>query len=126
MRVRLLVPGPHADKTLVRLASRAHYPALLEAGVEVHEFQPTMLHVKAVLIDERWSIVGSANFDNRSFELNDEIALLTDSETFAARMRETFEADLERSRFLDPATRSAREHLIDRLSLPLLVLREQL
>ena len=126
VRVRLLVPGSHADKALVRLASRAHYPALLEAGVEVHEFQPTMLHVKAVLIDERWSIVGSANFDNRSFELNDEIALLTDSGKFAARMRETFEADLERSTRLDSATRSGRDRLIDRLSLPLLVLREQL
>ena len=126
VRVRLLVPGPYADKALVRLASRARYPALLGAGVEVHEFQPTMLHVKAVLIDERWSIVGSANFDNRSFELNDEIALLTDSAKFAARMHETFEADVERSRRLDPATRSAREKLVDRLSMPLLVLREQL
>ena len=124
--MRLLVPGPHADKAIVRYASRAHYPALLEAGVEVHEFQPTMLHVKAVLIDGRWSIVGSANFDNRSFELNDEIALLSDSTAFAARMHETFEADVARSRQLDPATRSVRERWIDRLSLPLLVLREQL
>ena len=126
VRVRLLVPGPHADKALVRLASRARYPALLAGGVEVHEFQPTMLHVKAVLIDERWSIVGSANFDNRSFELNDEIALLTDSAEFGARMHETFEADVKRSRRLDPATRSVREKLVDRLSMPLLVLREQL
>ena len=126
VRVRLLVPGPHADKALVRLASRAHYPALLDAGVEVHEFQPTMLHVKAVLVDGRWSIVGSANFDNRSFELNDEIVLLTDSAPFAARMHETFEADVARSTRLDPATRGARARLVDRLSLPLLVLREQL
>jgi cardiolipin synthase A/B len=97
VRVRVLVPGPHIDKGPVRVAGRASYDDLLEAGVEVYEYQPTMLHAKSMVVDGAWSSVGSVNFDNRSFQLHDEATLCVLSESFAARLTEQFERDLERS-----------------------------
>ncbi len=98
VRVRLLVPGERNDSWLARYASFTRYGRLLRAGVEIYEFEPTMLHVKTVLVDDRFSIVGSSNFDNRSFELNDEIALLVDSAPLNAAIRSSFANDLERAR----------------------------
>jgi cardiolipin synthase A/B len=95
--VRVLVPGPHIDKEFVRLAGRDAYDALLEAGVRLWEYQPTMLHAKTLTIDGVWSSVGSVNFDNRSFQLHDEATLCIRSEDVAARLGRCFEADLERS-----------------------------
>ena len=73
--VRILVPGPHIDKGFVRVAGRAAYDQLLEAGVSLYEYQPTMLHAKSMVVDGSWSSVGTVNFDNRSFQLHDEITL---------------------------------------------------
>jgi cardiolipin synthase A/B len=95
--VRVLVPGSHIDKEVVRRAGRAGYEELLEAGVRIFEFTPTMLHAKTLSIDGVWSTVGSVNFDNRSFQLNDEVTLGVQSEAFAAKLHDVFEADLERS-----------------------------
>jgi cardiolipin synthase A/B len=95
--VRVLVPGPHVDKGLVRVAGRASYDDLLEAGVEVYEYQPTMLHAKTMVVDGAWSSVGSVNFDNRSFQLHDEATLCVLSDKFAGLLSEQFERDLERS-----------------------------
>jgi cardiolipin synthase len=95
--IRVLVPGPHIDKDIVRHTARSVYGQLLEAGVRVFEYQPTMLHAKSMVVDGVWSTVGSANFDNRSFQLNDETVLGVQDETFAARLTEAFERDLERS-----------------------------
>jgi cardiolipin synthase A/B len=97
VRVRVLVPGPHIDKGLVRVAGRASYDDLLEAGVEVYEYQPTMLHAKTMVVDGAWSSVGSVNFDNRSFQLHDEATLCVLSDKFAGLLSEQFERDLERS-----------------------------
>ena len=101
VRVRLLVPGEHNDAELVRSASLARYRALLELGVELYEYEPTMFHTKAVSIDGRWAIIGSANFDRRSFELNNEVVLVVDDPEFAGALDESFEADLARARRID-------------------------
>jgi cardiolipin synthase A/B len=97
VRVRVLVPGPHIDKGPVRIAGRGSYDELVEAGVEIHEYQPTMLHAKTMVVDGMWSSVGSVNFDNRSFQLHDEATLCVLSDSFAGRLTEQFERDLERS-----------------------------
>lgn len=97
VRIRLLVPGPHQDSWLVRTASLDRFPPLVEAGVEVYQYQPTMMHAKVVTADGRWSIIGSPNFDNRSFELNDEIALLVDDSAFTRTLEQSFERDLRES-----------------------------
>ena len=94
VRVRLLVPGPHNDSWIVGTASYDRFPDLLDAGVEVYLYQPTMMHVKSVTADGRWSIIGSPNFDNRSFELNDEIALLVDDPAFTRILDDSYERDL--------------------------------
>jgi cardiolipin synthase A/B len=102
VRIRVLVPGPHIDKALVRVAGRAAYEDLLQAGIEIHEYQPTMLHAKTMVIDDAWSSIGTVNFDNRSFQLHDEVTLCVWSEELAGRLGEVFEADLGRSKRVEP------------------------
>jgi cardiolipin synthase len=102
VRTRVLVPGANIDKPPVWIAGRASYTELVGAGVEVYEYQPTMLHAKTMTVDGCWSAVGSANFDNRSFQLNDEATLCVTSEAFAAELTEQFERDLEVSDRIDP------------------------
>ena len=94
VRIRVLVPGEHIDSQVVRLASKASWGELLKAGAEVHEYLPTMLHVKLLVVDRDLVSVGSTNFDMRSFQLNDEASLNIYNTAFAGRMTEVFEADL--------------------------------
>ena len=102
VRVRVLVPGSNIDKPPVWIAGRASYDELVGSGVELYEYQPTMLHAKTMTVDGCWSAVGSANFDNRSFQLNDEATLCVSSEKFAGRLIEQFERDLEVSERISP------------------------
>jgi len=102
VRVRVLVPGPHIDKEFVRVAGRASYGELLACGVEVHEYQPTMLHAKSLVVDGAWASVGSVNFDNRSFQLHDEATLCVQSEAFAGELTEQFERDLGDATRIEP------------------------
>jgi cardiolipin synthase len=101
-RVRVLVPGENIDKAPVWIAGRASYDELIEAGVEVYEYQPTMLHAKTLTVDGCWAAVGSANFDNRSFQLNDEATLCVSSSAFAQKLTEQFERDLAVSERIQP------------------------
>jgi cardiolipin synthase A/B len=110
VRVRLLVNGPHTDKELVRVAGRAAYGPLLDAGVRIYEYQPTMLHAKALVVDGSWSSVGSVNFDNRSFQLHDEATLSIWSDELAGLLTESFETDLGRAEEIE-ADRYARRSL---------------
>jgi cardiolipin synthase A/B len=103
VRVRVVVPGPHVDKPPLRVAGRAAYDALLAAGVELYEYQPTMLHAKTMVVDGGWATVGSVNFDNRSFQLHDEATLCVMSDAFAERLTAQFERDLQRSERIEPA-----------------------
>jgi cardiolipin synthase len=108
VELRIVVPGPHIDKEFVRTAGRASYEPLLEVGITLYEYAPTMLHAKSLVVDGIWSCVGSVNFDNRSFQLHDEVALCVQSERFAGELHEQFERDLEDSEEIDPDRWSSR------------------
>ncbi len=99
--VRVLVPGSHTDKGFVRQAGHSVYRELLEGGVRIYEFTPTMIHAKTLTIDGAWSSVGSVNFDNRSFQLQDEVTLCISSTAFAGKLDAQFERDLARSAEID-------------------------
>lgn len=92
--LRIIVPGKHIDTDMVRMASRAKWGPFLEAGALIHEYEPTMFHCKIMVVDHYLVSVGSTNFDNRSFSLNDEANLNVFDQTFAAAMTQVFEADL--------------------------------
>jgi len=97
VRLRIIVPGKHIDAEVVRQASRADWGELLEAGAEIHEYQPTMFHCKTLIVDSQLVSVGSTNFDNRSFRVNDEANLNVYDKQFAERLEDVFEADLGRT-----------------------------
>ena len=101
VRIRLLTEGDLTDAKPVKYASRYDYQSLLDSGFEIYEFEPTMMHVKTMTVDGVWSVVGSANFDNRSFELNDELTLAVADTALAAQLKADFEADAGRSRKLE-------------------------
>jgi cardiolipin synthase A/B len=96
--VRVLVPGNHTDAVPVQLAGRSYYGELLAAGVRIFEFQPAMMHAKTVVVDDSWSIVGSANLDERSMELNEENVLGIADAGFARAISAGMEGDIARSR----------------------------
>ena len=98
VKVRIILPGRITDASLVRRASRALWGPILRAGAEIHEYQPTMYHCKVLVVDALWTSVGSTNFDNRSFRLNDEANLNIHDREFAQRQVADFEADLKKSR----------------------------
>ncbi|RYF27757.1 MAG: cardiolipin synthase B [Comamonadaceae bacterium] len=98
VRLRLITPGEHTDTETVKAASRGTWGPLLEAGTEIYEYGPTMYHCKVMIVDGLLVSVGSTNFDNRSFRLNDEANLNVYDEGFAKRQTAVFEQDIERSR----------------------------
>nr|WP_309672867.1 cardiolipin synthase [Gemmatimonas sp.] len=98
VHIEIVVPGPHVDTEMTRRASRARWGSMLEAGVIIYEFMPTMYHCKIMIVDSVWTSVGSTNFDNRSFRLNDEANLNVYDREFAATQIADFEADRARSR----------------------------
>ncbi len=97
VRIRIITPGKVTDTKFVRRASRSRWGDLLKAGIEIHEYQPTMYHCKVMVVDGLWSAVGSTNFDNRSFRLNDEVNLNVLDRGFAAEQEEVFREDLAHS-----------------------------
>lgn len=101
VKVEVIVPGDHNDSQLVRLASRAKYGWLLREGIEIYEYQPTMFHVKLMIVDDVWVSVGSTNFDNRSFRLNDEVNLSGYDRHLAQEQIEWFEEDKNRSKRIE-------------------------
>ena len=103
VRVRIVTDGELTDARPVKYASRDGYERLLAAGYDIYEFEPTMMHVKAMVIDGVWSVIGSANFDNRSFELNDELTVAVADRELAAELTKDFENDMRRSKRLDLA-----------------------
>ncbi len=98
VRLRLITPGEHTDTETVKAASRGTWGELLRAGAEIYEYEPTMYHCKVMIVDGLLVSVGSTNFDNRSFRLNDEANLNVYDAAFAQRQTVVFEADLQRSR----------------------------
>ncbi|TDC62060.1 cardiolipin synthase B [Actinomadura sp. GC306] len=114
VEVELLLPGPHADKRVSRLASQRHYETLLDCGVRIHQFQPTMLHTKIVLMDDTVALVGSTNFNRRSMDHDEEVMLAVIDDDLTATLNEHFDEDLTRSVRIDHARwddRSARQRV---------------
>ena len=95
--VEIIVPGEHIDTEVTRRAGRSRWGPLLEAGAAIYEYRPTMYHCKVLIVDDRWTSVGSANFDNRSFRLNDEANLNIYDAEFAREQADVFERDKEQS-----------------------------
>jgi cardiolipin synthase len=98
VKIEIVVPGKKIDQKLVRSASKRHWPELIEAGIKIYEYQPTMVHVKLMIVDDTFVSVGSGNFDNRSIRLNDEANLDVLDRQFAAEQTRFFEMDKHRSR----------------------------
>ena len=98
VRVEIVTPGVHSDHLLTRTSSRRLYGDLLKAGARVYEYSPGMMHAKTMVIDGAWSVVGTSNFDNRSFGLNDEVNIAAHDHRLAARVAEDFARDRAESR----------------------------
>src|SRR5215472_2360513 len=98
VEVRILVPGRKSDHLLTRSTSRGGYGPLLRAGAQVYEYQPSMIHAKILCIDQLWSVVGSTNFDHRSFGINDEVNLAIKDPAVASRLESDLARDLNESR----------------------------
>lgn len=96
--VRILVPGNHTDAIPVQLAGRSYYDELLAAGVRIFEYQASMMHAKTVVVDDSWSVVGSANMDERSMELNEENIVGIADGPFAEAVARGVEEDFTRAR----------------------------
>jgi cardiolipin synthase len=119
VRLRIVVPGKHIDSETVRKASRATWGPLLAAGAVIAEYQPTMYHCKVLIVDGMLVSVGSTNFDNRSFRLNDEATLNVIDKAFASEQTATFEADLAKAHQVSHAewqARPARERVMEWLA----------
>ena len=99
--VQLLVPGPRADKRFVQLAGEACYRSLLDAGVRVWCYQPSMLHAKVMTVDGAVAVLGSANFNQRSTSLDEEVVLVVFDEDVAGELERHFDEDLECSEEID-------------------------
>jgi cardiolipin synthase len=97
VKVEIIVPGKLINKKIVRAASKRHWPELIKAGIKIYEYQPTMVHVKLIVVDDTFVSVGSGNFDNRSIQLNDEANLDVLDRDFAAQQTRLFEMDKKQS-----------------------------
>jgi cardiolipin synthase len=97
VRVRVITPGKHADHAMTRRSSRRRYGELLKGGVQISEYQPSMIHVKLLVVDGEWTVFGSTNFDNRSFGINDEVNVAAQCRDLADRATQDFERDLAKS-----------------------------
>ncbi|MGN2245050.1 phosphatidylserine/phosphatidylglycerophosphate/cardiolipin synthase family protein [Frateuria sp. GZRR35] len=97
VRIRLVVPGPYTDSQIIKNASQTRWGEMLQAGAHIYRFQPALFHNKLMIVDGYLTIAGSANFDNRSFSLNDESNVLVFDHGFAAHMTEVVDRDIGRS-----------------------------
>ena len=97
VHVQILLPGKHSDHSMTRSSSRGTYGDLLNAGAEIYEYQPAMIHAKIMIVDDLWCVVGSTNMDHRSFGWNDEVNLAALDPQLAATLSANFQADLAKS-----------------------------
>ena len=120
VRVVVLAPGK-IDSRLTYVASRSHYGELLLGGVEIYEYQAALMHAKTMVIDEIWATIGSTNFDNRSFALNEELNLTVYDSAIAQRLEAIFREDLKYSKkitYEDWQSRSVFERLWELFAFP--------
>jgi cardiolipin synthase len=97
VRVQILVPGTHSDHSMTRSSSRGRYGDLLKAGAEIYEYQPAMIHAKIMIVDDLWCVVGSTNFDQRSFGWNDEVNLAVLDPALASKLNAGFQEDVAKA-----------------------------
>ncbi|MFN2507777.1 MAG: phospholipase D-like domain-containing protein, partial [Chthoniobacterales bacterium] len=119
--VRFLLPGPHHDQPLTQSAGRTAYGRMLEGGVKIFEYQPTMIHGKSMVVDGVFSMLGSSNLDPRSSEINEELDLVVYDEGFARSMETAFEKDQAQSReytLQEFKNRSLWERVTEYLAIP--------
>ena len=112
--VRVIVPGEYTDVPIARHAGRLFYAQLLLRGIRIFEYQPTMMHAKTMVVDGVWTTIGSSNFDDRSFRLNDEVNVNVHDEAIATQMEQMFFEDLARSEEITPP-RWIRRPWLDRV-----------
>jgi cardiolipin synthase len=120
--VRILVPGPHNDQPMTKSAGRRAYGKLLEGGVKIFDYEPTMIHAKTIVVDGLFSMLGSSNFDSRSAQINEELDITVYDEGFGAEMDAVFKKDLQSSKpytLEDFKKRSAWERFTEWLVTPL-------
>ncbi|AXG78907.1 phospholipase D-like domain-containing protein [Streptomyces paludis] len=114
VQVQILLPGPHTDQRACQLAGQHHYAALLAAGVDIRQYQPTMLHTKIMTVDGVAALIGSTNFNRRSMDHDEEVMLAVLDEAFTRVLDDDFDHDLTRSEAID-AARWKRRPLPQRL-----------
>ncbi|MFF8034713.1 MULTISPECIES: phosphatidylserine/phosphatidylglycerophosphate/cardiolipin synthase family protein [unclassified Streptomyces] len=102
VKVEILLPGPYTDQRACRIAGQQHYQTLLDAGVEIREYQPTMLHTKIITVDGVASLIGSTNFNRRSMEHDEEVMLAVLDEEFTAALDRDFDEDRRAGEPVDP------------------------
>jgi cardiolipin synthase len=98
VEVKIVTPGLRSDHALTRTSSRRLYGELLKAGARIFEYRPAMIHAKVLIIDSLWAVLGSTNFDNRSFGINDEVNLAASGSPLADRLEKDFESDIANSK----------------------------
>jgi cardiolipin synthase len=102
VKVKVMLPSVEStDNPIVQHASHRHFDDLLAVGVEIYEYDPTLLHQKVIVVDRLWSSIGSANFDDRSFELNDEVQLGIVDQRIARSLVDAWENDLRSAQRID-------------------------
>ena len=119
--VRLILPGENNDQPLTKSAGRAAYGRLLEGGVRIFEFSPTMMHIKSMVADGMFSMIGSSNLDARSAEINEELDTVIYDAGFGQLMEKMFNNDLARSQeytLKQFRNRSLWERIVEWLALP--------
>lgn len=109
--VRIVVPGRHNDHMMTRSSSRRLYGDVLQAGAKIYEYEPSMIHAKILIIDGMWSVVGSTNFDSRSFGINDEVNMAVLDPQLAARLTQDFWKDVQQSREITYSQWQHRPHI---------------
>ncbi|MFF8833295.1 phosphatidylserine/phosphatidylglycerophosphate/cardiolipin synthase family protein [Streptomyces sp. NPDC015131] len=119
--VQILLPGRYTDQRACQLAGQRHYEQLLAAGVEIRQYQPTMMHAKVITVDGVASLIGSTNFNRRSMDHDEEVMLAVLDEHFTATLDEDFDQDLTRTEPVTPGrwkNRSALHRLLELLVAP--------
>ncbi|OIJ64112.1 cardiolipin synthase B [Streptomyces mangrovisoli] len=114
VRVEILLPGPHTDQRACQLAGQQHYARLLEAGVRILQYRPTMMHAKIITVDSVAALIGSTNFNRRSMDHDEEVMLAVLDETFTATLDRDFDEDARRSVRIEPG-RWRRRALLQRV-----------
>ena len=119
VKIDIIVPGSHTDQRWVRLVGRRTYRQLLKEGIRIYEYRAGMTHAKVLNVDDLWVVLGTTNFDNRSFQHNDEVNVAIRDEAISARLTEDFNQDLVHCEEVTLETwrhRSLLERLVDPIS----------